>query len=110
MNPSVEDLIRERVYSCHNCRNQISRHDDIISKGFQSVKGRAFLFYEAKNVREGAEENKMLITGNYKVRDLYCNECGQLLGWKYIKAYNVTQKYKEGKVVLEKFKITPASS
>lgn len=74
------------------------------------MKGRAFLFYEARNVREGAEENKMFISGNYKVCDLYCNECGQILGWKYIKAYDDSQKYKEGKVVLEKFKITDASS
>lgn len=33
--PSMADLITERLYSCQNCRNQISRHDDIISKGFQ---------------------------------------------------------------------------
>lgn len=74
------------------------------------MRGRAFLFYEARNVREGIQQEKMLISGTYIVCDLFCCECGQILGWKYIKAYDDSQKYKEGKVVLEKFKITNASS
>ncbi|XP_022979315.1 protein yippee-like At4g27745 [Cucurbita maxima] len=99
-------MIGARLYSCQNCSNEVSRHDDIISKGFQSLRGRAFLFYEARNVEEGPQQEKMLLSGTYIVSDLFCSECGQMLGWKYIKAYDETQRYKEGKVVLEKFKIT----
>ncbi|XP_022147496.1 protein yippee-like At4g27745 [Momordica charantia] len=106
----MADSIGERSYSCQKCGNRVSRNDDIISKSFQSKKGRAFLFYEAKNVAMGPQQEKMFITGQYVVSDVFCSDCGEKLGWKYIKAYDQSQKYKEGKVVLEKFKITDEDS
>ena len=48
----------------------------------------------------------MLITGLHTVCDVYCSDCGEPLGWKYLKAYEETQNYKVGKIVLQKFKIT----
>ncbi|KAH1149588.1 hypothetical protein GLYMA_16G022500v4 [Glycine max] len=38
-------------------------------------------------------------------QELCVTDCGEELVWKYIKAYEETQKYKEGKCVLDKFKI-----
>lgn len=58
----------------------------------------------------GPQQEKMFITGQYVVSDVFCSDCGENLGWKYIKAYDQSQKYKEGKVVLEKFKITDEDS
>lgn len=29
------ELVGPRLYSCHNCRNHVALHDDIISKAFQ---------------------------------------------------------------------------
>jgi len=43
-----------------------------------------------------------MTTGNHTVRDIYCIKCGVTLGWKYDKAYDPTQKYKEGKYILER--------
>ena len=57
------------------------------------------------NISLGPKEDRQLITGLHTVADVYCSDCGVELGWKYIKAYEETQKYKEGKCVLEKFKI-----
>lgn len=37
--------------------------------------------------------------------DVHCTDCREVLGWKYDKAFEESQKYKEGKAVLEKFKI-----
>lgn len=44
----------------------------------------------------------MLITGLHTVCDCYCITCNSVLGWKYEVAYEESQKYKEGKFILEK--------
>ena len=45
------------------------------------------------------------MTGLHTVADIYCNDYREVLGWKYERAYQETQKYKEGKFILEKSKI-----
>lgn len=45
---------------------------------------------------------RMLITGLHKVADIRCATCDNVLGWKYERAYEESQIYKEGKYVLEK--------
>ncbi|KAJ9171542.1 hypothetical protein P3X46_014898 [Hevea brasiliensis] len=101
----MADVIRPRPYSCYRCRNLVSCHDDIISKSFQAYNGRAFLFSHAMNIVLGQKRDQQLITGLHTIADVYCSDCGELLGWKYERAYEESQKYKEGKFVLEKFKI-----
>ena len=34
--------------------------------------------------------------------DIYCNACDTRLGWKYVEAFEESQKYKEGRFILEK--------
>ncbi|CAL2243993.1 unnamed protein product [Prunus armeniaca] len=94
-----------RLYSCCNCRNHVSLHDDIISKAFQGRHGRAFLFSHAMNVVVGAKEDRHLLTGLHTVADIHCSDCREVLGWKYERAYEASQKYKEGKFIFEKSKI-----
>jgi hypothetical protein len=53
-------------------------------------------------VVEGVTEDRMLMTGRHIVADIRCQSCDATLGWKYEKAYQPTQKYKEGKFILEK--------
>lgn len=70
----------------------------------------------------------MLITGLHTVADVYCNSCHTVLGWKYVRAhpsiprraaeplvltraprqveaFEESQKYKEGKCIIEKAKM-----
>ncbi|CAK9137220.1 unnamed protein product [Ilex paraguariensis] len=101
----MADVIGPRLYSCFKCRNHVALHDDIVSKAFQAKNGRAFLFSHAMNVVAGPKEDRQLITGLHTVADIHCSDCGEMLGWRYERAYEESQKYKEGKVVLEKFKI-----
>ena len=42
------------------------------------------------------------MTGLHVVADIYCNACDTRLGWKYVEAFEESQKYKEGKFILEK--------
>lgn len=101
----MADAVGPRLYCCCNCRNHVALHDDIVSKNFQAKNGRAFLFSQAMNVVAGRKEERQLITGLHTVADVHCSDCGQVLGWRYERAYQDSQKYKEGKIVLEKFKI-----
>lgn len=42
----------------------------------------------------------------HSVRDAHCLSCNSLMGWKYERAYEPSQKYKEGKFVIEKAGVT----
>tara|TARA_B110001452_G_scaffold162932_1_gene135668 strand:+ start:109 stop:606 length:498 start_codon:yes stop_codon:yes gene_type:complete len=93
------------VYVCLSCRAHLSAHDSIISKAFQGRHGRAYLFGDVVNINSGPTENRLLLTGLHVVADIYCNACDERLGWKYVEAFEESQKYKEGRFILEKAKI-----
>mmetsp|Transcript_10102 Transcript_10102/g.30859 ORF Transcript_10102/g.30859 Transcript_10102/m.30859 type:complete len:85 (+) Transcript_10102:195-449(+) len=61
--------------------------------------------YPRVNVGVGDKEERMLITGLHTVADIFCNVCLSVLGWKYLEAYEETQKYKENKYIIEKVKM-----
>ena len=42
-----------------------------------------------------------MTTGRHVVRDIQCKQCETTVGWKYDKAFESTEKYKEGKYILE---------
>jgi hypothetical protein len=83
----------------------VSDHDDIISKAFHGRHGRAYLFNTVVNVTVGPKEERMLITGLHTVADIFCTCCNTNLGWKYDQAFEESQKYKEGKFIVEKARV-----
>ncbi|KAG7035765.1 Molybdate-anion transporter [Cucurbita argyrosperma subsp. argyrosperma] len=93
------------TYSCRSCRNPLASGANLLSKSFLAKSGKAFLFSQAKNIVEGPKEQKLLITGIFETADIHCSICGQVLGWKYLKAYDIKQKFKEGKFIIETAKI-----
>ena len=64
--------------------------------------GRAYLFDQCVNITIGKAEDRRLITGLHSVCDIFCKRCKTLIGWTYAKAYEQSQKYKEGKFIIEK--------
>lgn len=50
----------------------------------------------------GPAEDRLLMTGMHAVNDIFCIRCKKLVGWTYTKAYEHSQKYKEGKFIIEK--------
>jgi hypothetical protein len=89
------------TFSCVNCRAHLADHDDLISKSFQGSQGRAYLFNNVINVGTGPAEERYLLTGLHAVADIYCKSCKTSLGWKYEHAFESSQKYKEGKYIIE---------
>lgn len=90
-----------RTYSCVHCRAHLANHDELISKSFQGSQGRAYLFNSVVNVGCGPAEERVLLTGLHAVADIFCDCCKTTLGWKYEHAFESSQKYKEGKFIIE---------
>ncbi|CAG8479833.1 7741_t:CDS:10 [Acaulospora morrowiae] len=75
-----------------------------LSKGNMDV--HIFLTQCRVNVEEGPSEERHMTTGLHIVKDIFCSRCRSVLGWKYEKAYEQSQRYKEGKYILEKQLLT----
>ena len=88
-------------YSCLHCRAHLADHDDLISKSFQGSQGRAYLFNNVVNVYIGQAQERYLLTGRHSVADIHCESCKTTIGWKYEQAFESSQKYKEGKYIIE---------
>ncbi|XAR66490.1 hypothetical protein NMG60_11012753 [Bertholletia excelsa] len=94
-----------RAYRCRLCHSPLALAEDVVSKSFSCSRGKAYLFNKAVNITVGPVEERMMISGMHTVSDIFCCGCGQILGWKYISVLDKTQKYKEGKFVLERWRI-----
>lgn len=53
------------------------------------------------NVTHSEPVERSMTTGRHIVRDISCRQCKEIVGWKYDKAYESSEKYKEGKFILE---------
>ncbi|KAI8150276.1 Yippee/Mis18 [Fennellomyces sp. T-0311] len=94
-----------RIYSCSTCHSHLLSHGAVISRAFQGRHGPAYLVDHVVNVTIGAKEERMLLTGMHTVADISCSVCGTRIGWKYLQAFEDTQKYKENKCIVEKAKV-----
>lgn len=94
-------LNSNRIYGCKNCKAHLANHEDIISRNFRGQHGKAYLFNSVVNVEAGEPNERSMTTGRHVVRDITCRQCKETVGWKYDKAYESSEKYKEGKFILE---------
>ncbi|OCH93739.1 yippee-domain-containing protein [Obba rivulosa] len=93
------------IFSCSQCAVVVALQDELISKAFSGRDGRGYLMHSAVNLRMGKREDRPLLTGVHTVADVYCLGCNDRLGWYYHKASDQSQKYKEGKYLLEREKL-----
>jgi len=54
------------------------------------------------HVNVGSKDDRMMTTGLHTVCDIFCVACGAILGWKYLVAFDKSQRYKEGKFILDR--------
>ncbi|XP_052733773.1 protein yippee-like At5g53940 isoform X2 [Vigna angularis] len=107
-----------RSYGCKSCKTHLALADDLISRflpllktrtlanlAFYCQRGKAYLFNNVVNFTIGVLEERMMLSGLHTVADIFCCCCGQIVGWKYESAHERSQKYKEGKFVLERGRI-----
>ncbi|RKF56691.1 Protein yippee-like 3 [Golovinomyces cichoracearum] len=94
-------LNSNKIYGCKNCKTHLSNHEDIISRNFRGQHGKAYLFSQVVNTNASEPSERNMTTGRHIVRDISCRQCGECVGWKYDKAYESCEKYKEGRYILE---------
>ncbi|KAK2036940.1 yippee-domain-containing protein [Colletotrichum somersetense] len=132
--------IQPDTLRCSTCSCDIAFSSQIVSKGFTGRYGRAYLVAPTPppsapvsggapppaskignnigpagpgtlaNVRIGKCENRQLVTGWHVVADITCVLCSAKLGWKYVDAKELSQKYKVGKFILEVERVVPFRS
>ncbi|RCV43127.1 hypothetical protein SEVIR_9G271100v4 [Setaria viridis] len=90
------------VLQCRRCRLDAASMGAILSREFQGRIGRGYLFDRVVNITLGPNEDREFTTGPHIVNDIYCICCQEIIGWRYEKAYEESQKYKEGKFILER--------
>ncbi|KAH9624157.1 hypothetical protein KSS87_004750 [Heliosperma pusillum] len=93
------------IYSCRHCDTHLGIADDILSKSFHCRHGKAYLFDKVVNITTGDQEQRLMLTGMHTVVDIFCVGCGSIVGWKYESAHEKSQKYKEGKFILERYQV-----
>ncbi|RDX58561.1 Protein yippee-like [Mucuna pruriens] len=93
------------TYRCKNCQTPIAFRGELLSKNYMAKSGQAFLFSHARNIVFGPKQERSLITGVYTIADIFCSNCGEELGWKYLQAPEAREKFKEGKFIIERTKI-----
>ncbi|XP_012892223.1 PREDICTED: protein yippee-like 5 [Dipodomys ordii] len=88
--------------SCANCGMILTNRSELISTGFTSATGRAFLFNKVVNLQYSELQDRVMLTGRHMARDVSCKNCNSKLGWIYEFAPEDSQHYKEGRVILER--------
>ncbi|KAJ7495907.1 yippee-domain-containing protein [Mycena galericulata] len=107
-NQVVQAYTGHPTYNCSKCSAVIALQDETITKLFQGRDGRGLqpsLMHSAVNIKLGNREDRSLITGVHTVADVFCLGCNERVGWYYHKASDFSQKYKEGKYLLEREKL-----
>ncbi|KAJ7948685.1 Protein yippee-like [Quillaja saponaria] len=94
-----------RSYRCQFCKTHLAPAEALASRSFHCRRGKAYLFNHVVNITVGAQEERQMLSGMHTVADIFCCCCGQIVGWKYESAHEKSQKYKEGKFVLERGRI-----
>lgn len=95
-----------KLYSCGECNTNLTNKSELISTRFTGATGRAYLFKRVVNLTYSNVQDRVMLTGRHMVRDVMCKKCKSKLGWMYEFANEDSQKYKEGRVILEHALIT----
>jgi len=91
-----------RMFCCVHCETFLTNRGELISTRFTGATGRAFLFNKVVNLNYSERSERVMLTGRHWVRDVFCKNCNDKVGWMYEFAMDDAQRYKEGKVILEK--------
>ncbi|KAJ5132282.1 Protein yippee-like [Penicillium atrosanguineum] len=94
-------LTSNKIFGCKTCKTHLADYNDIISRNFRGQHGKAYLFNNVVNITQSDPVERNMTTGRHIVRDINCRQCKETVGWKYDKAYESSEKYKEGKFILE---------
>ncbi|KZT64776.1 hypothetical protein DAEQUDRAFT_656357, partial [Daedalea quercina L-15889] len=68
---------------------------------FRGYKGKAALYASTLNTSLSPPSILLMDTGAHTVQEAACALCGAYLGWKIVRAHEPSEKWKEGRFLLE---------
>ena len=68
----------------------------------QIVYYHCIIVLQVVNLKMSEVMDRVMLTGRHMVRDVFCKNCDAKLGWMYEFATDENQRYKEGRVILER--------
>lgn len=92
---------KRRINRCYRRSGMFADYSSSSAQSFHGQHGKAYLFHNVVNVDTGERMERNMTTGRHVVFDITCRQCSTVVGWKYDRAYESSQKYKEGKFILE---------
>jgi len=95
-----------KLFVCAQCDTFLTNRGELISSRFTGATGRAYLFGKVVNLNYSETQDRNMLTGRHIVRDVTCKKCDAKLGWMYEFATEDGQRYKEGRVILERAMVT----
>merc|ERR1711988_567298 len=102
----LEHFGGSKLFLCAQCDTFLTNRAELISTRFTGATGRAFLFNKVVNLNYSETQDRMMLTGRHIVRGVTCKKCDAKLGWVYEFATEDGQRYKEGRVILERAMVT----
>lgn len=99
-----------KIFSCAGCEAPLTNRTELISTRFTGATGRAFLFNHVTNLNYSEVQDRVMLTGRHIVRDVSCKNCDAKLGWIYEFAVEDSQRYKEGRIILERALVNESDS
>jgi len=87
--------------ACKQCGALICSLKSLVSSSYRGFAGKAALTAEATNVRYDRPSIQLMTSGAYTIQEIMCSGCSSYLGWKMIHAHERTERWKEGKHILE---------
>ncbi|TRY66977.1 hypothetical protein TCAL_05973 [Tigriopus californicus] len=127
----LEHMGGQKLFNCGRCGTFLTNRNELMSTRFTGATGRAFLFTKVVNLKYSEVQDRVMLTGRHMVRDVFCKNCGSKLGWIEVQdrvmltgrhivrdvackncniklgwiyefATEDNQRYKEGRVILER--------
>ncbi|KAF9811499.1 hypothetical protein IEO21_06583 [Rhodonia placenta] len=96
------------MLACKACRASIvSRSSVITEDGFRGYHGKAALVTDAPNTSPAAPSIMLMDTGAHTIAELACASCAAYLGWRVLRAHELSEKWKEGRCILELALLAP---
>ncbi|KAJ3724521.1 hypothetical protein EV361DRAFT_624892 [Lentinula raphanica] len=98
-----------RALACKRCMTTITSISLLLpleaippeSRAFRGFSGKASLFTEIRNVALSKARVRLMATGAHTMQELTCTKCSAYLGWKIVKAFEDSERWKEGHFLME---------
>ncbi|KAJ7218042.1 hypothetical protein GGX14DRAFT_695986 [Mycena pura] len=98
-----------RPLSCKQCKTCITSYNALLPpsaipsdrRDFRGFSGKASLFTETYNVTLLGPKVQLMQTGAHMLAEIHCTNCDQYLGYKIVRAFEKSERWKEERFLLE---------